>query len=119
VKICQRTAREYGSGPGRTRPAAKRTRFAVCSLPLQARRILCRAWISLLGRGGNMGFAIPLRRRALAALLAVLAIAGPSAISAQVETIDPNSAIDGDLYSPPPVSVASAELPAQPAVTNG
>jgi hypothetical protein len=61
------------------------------------------------------GFANSIRRRAAAALLAVLAIAGPSSIAAQVETIDPNTAIDGDLYAPPPARAAANQAPLQTA----
>jgi hypothetical protein len=58
------------------------------------------------------GFA-DLRRCAIAALFAVLVVAGPSAMAAQVDTIDPNAAIDGDLYLPPPAPAPAAELPAR------
>src|SRR5690606_35016573 len=58
------------------------------------------------------GFA-NLRRHAIAALLAMLAVAGPSAMAAPVETIDPDTAIDGDLYVPGPAPAPATELPAR------
>ena len=59
------------------------------------------------------GFAYLLRRRALAALLLAFALLGPAPVAAQLETIDPDLAIDGDLdpaYSP---AAPAGELPAR------
>jgi hypothetical protein len=53
------------------------------------------------------------RRRSLGVVLSLgLACAGAPAAAQGVQTIDPNSAIDGDLVSPPPP--AEYELPAEP-----
>lgn len=66
-----------------------------------------------------------LRRRAAAVLLLALAAIGPAPLAAQLQTIDPDTAIDGDLYAPAPATAPAsyprveATYPAdtQPAVT--
>ena len=64
------------------------------------------------------------RRGAFAAVLALAAVCGGAPLAAQVETIDPDTAIDGDLAAPPaPAAPAPVyeervlDLPPEPAYT--
>ena len=59
------------------------------------------------------------RRWALAWALACAALAGAVPAAAQVETVDPNSAIDGDLASPQTPPAAASDPTAQPSIDAG
>lgn len=104
------------------RLAAIPTRLIAGSLSLGQRSILlkdaraapvwrrCEGWDGLMTKRFAARFLAPF----MAALLAALA----QPVQAQVETVDPNAVIDGDLASPPPApkaAVPPGSLPALPA----
>lgn len=71
----------------------------------------------MIGIKGRVGVRIA-RATTLIAALAGLALT-PVAISAQVRTIDPNTAIDADLAPPPPATSAPTDPGVDPSVDDG
>lgn len=71
----------------------------------------------MIGINGQMGARIA-RASALVAALAGMALT-PLAASAQVRTIDPNSAIDSDLAPPPPANTNPTDPGVDPSVNQG